>query len=295
MTSKANKIRIGLFTVTAGALLAIVLVVFGGLRFWEKKDRYTVLFEGTVMGLAPGAQVFLNGIRVGTVDDIALAEHDLRVVAVSISVAAGTPIRTDTRALLQIAGITGLRVIDLRDGSFEAARLAPGSAIPQGATLLDRLELQARTIVDESAELMKRANRIVDHLDALVDPENTAAVKQVLDSSRTAAANLADASASLKLLVRDNAAALHRTIVAAGDSARRAQEVIDHQVSDLLENTGELVLDLRGLVRDNGPAVRSAVFDLRQAARSFKDLTREVKAQPSRLLFGGAQRERRLP
>jgi phospholipid/cholesterol/gamma-HCH transport system substrate-binding protein len=295
VTTKANKVRIGFFTVVACTLLAIVLFVFGGMRFWEGRDHYTVRFSGTVMGLSPGAQVFLNGIRVGTVEEIALAEDDLRMVSVTISVAEGTPVRTDTRALLQMAGITGLKVIDLRDGSFTSGRLPPGSTIPQGETLLDKLELQAKTIVDESAQLMRRANSIVAKLDALVAPANTEAVAHILDRSRTAATNLAETSAVLRLQVADNAAALRKTIAAAGESAQRARAVIDHQVTDLLDNTNDLVLDMRGLVRDNGPAVRSAVLDIRHAARTFKDLTRDVKAQPSRLLFGGAPRERKRP
>jgi hypothetical protein len=36
-----------------------------------------------------------------------------------------------------LAGITGLRVIDLHGGSLSSPRLAPGAQIAQGDTLLD--------------------------------------------------------------------------------------------------------------------------------------------------------------
>ena len=52
---------------------------------------------------------------------------------------------------------------------------------------------------------------------------------------------------------------------------------------------------MKGLVHNNEGQLRSAVFDLRQASRSFKELAREVRQRPSRLFFGDSQRERKLP
>ena len=52
----------------------------------------------------------------------------------------------------------------------------------------------------------------------------------------------------------------------------------------------------KGLVHDNEGIVHAAVVDLRQASRSFKELAREVRQRPSRLLFfGGSQGDRKLP
>ena len=43
-TTKQQKIRIGLFAVVAGALLGLVLVVFGGIHLWHDRDTYTIVF-----------------------------------------------------------------------------------------------------------------------------------------------------------------------------------------------------------------------------------------------------------
>jgi hypothetical protein len=37
------------------------------------------------------------------------------------------------------------------------------------------------------------------------------------------------------------------------------------------------------------------MFDLRQASRSFKELARDVRQKPSRLLFSTTPSERKLP
>lgn len=295
MTAKATKIRIGLFTAGAAALLAITLIVFGGLRFWEGRDEYKVKFNDSVIGLAGGAQVFLNGIQVGTVTGIRVAPDDLGKVDVTIEVEEGTQIRADTRAMLQMAGITGLKVIDLRGGSLASPRLAPGAQIAQGETLLDKLELQAQTLVDQSTQLMARANQVVENLVAVSDPKTFAAMPEIMAQARLSAANLARATAGLDAMITDNRVAMRQTIASIGSTAKSAGELMDGQMSLLLGNATDLISDMKGLVRDNGSVVHAAVVDLRQASRSFKELAREVRQRPSRLLLGGTTGDRKLP
>jgi hypothetical protein len=49
------------------------------------------------------------------------------------------------------------------------------------------------------------------------------------------------------------------------------------------------------LLKDNASTVRTSLFDLRPAARSFKELARDLRQNPSRLFFADAPRERKLP
>jgi phospholipid/cholesterol/gamma-HCH transport system substrate-binding protein len=274
-TSKQQKVRIGLFAVAAGTLFALVLVVFAGVHFWKDRAHYVIVFGHSVYGLQRGADVYLNGIRVGTVDKVAVDPDDIRNVRVRIEIEAETPIRTDTKAILQFAGITGLKVIDLRSGSQDAPKLVAGGRILEGETTLDKFEKQASSMLDQSTELMERANQIastaqdvVANLDALTDPEQLGAlVKQ----TKATAANLAAASGALKGLVDDNRAGLKASITSIELAAKRTADLVDN---------GQL---------------RSAVADLRQASRSFKELARDVKQRPSRLFFGKPEPDRKLP
>ncbi|MGE0548156.1 MAG: MlaD family protein [Kofleriaceae bacterium] len=284
MTTKADKVRVGLFTVTSIVLLAIVLIAFGGMRFWQSRDEYTVKFDGSVMGLATGAQVFLNGIKVGAVEDIAPDPDDLGKVRVTLSLDPGTPIHTDTRALLQLAGITGLKVVDLRGGSLGAPRIAPGGVIPPGETLLDKLEQRALVLVDESSRLVQRTNQIVDNLQIITDPKQFEGVGELIANARIASQHLANAAPGLE-----------RTLATAEQTATRAKAMLEGQVTQLLTNANTVVGDLKRVVHSNEGTVRAAVFDLRQASRSLKDLAREVRQRPSRLLFSDAAPERRMP
>lgn len=274
-TTKQQKIRVGLFAVVAGALFGIVLVVFAGLHFWQARSHYYIEFADTVYGLEKGADVHVNGIRVGTISAIGIAPDDLTKVRVTIEIREDAPVRADTKAILQYAGLTGLKVIDLRGGTLSAPPLAPGGVIPVGETALDRLEQRAERMVDESSELIASANEIVAstqqvvaNLTELTDPKH---LGEIVEQTRAAAANLAQVGASMRELIDENRAGLKASIAAIETAAKRTAELVD-------------------------PAqVKAAVSDLRQASRSFKELAREVRQKPSRLFFSSPAPDRKLP
>lgn len=274
-TSKPQKVRIALFAIAAGVLFTLVLVVFAGLHFWKDQKSFHIMFDRSVFGLERGADVFFNGVRVGTVENIAIDRDDVSLVRVDITVEGSTPITTDAKAILQLAGITGLKVIDLREGTSMAPRLAANMRIPVGDTLLDELEQKGQHIVDQTAQLMERANQIVGQTDAVIanlteltDPRQMGAL---VEQTKATAANLAAASAALKGLVDDNRASLKASVSAIETAAKRTAELVDN---------GQL---------------RAAVSDLRQASRTFKELARDVRQKPSRLLFSNPAPDRKLP
>ena len=274
-TNQQQKIRIGLFIVVAGVLAAIVLVVFAGVHFWTKHDRYYVVFDHSVYGLEPGADVSLNGIRVGKVKRIEVAPDDPAKVRVALDLDEGTPVSAKTEAILRFAGITGLKVIDMRGGSASAPKLPPGSLIPVGETMLDKFEKQAETMVDQTNDLLAKANKIVDHADqmvanltALTEPTRIA---DIMTHARATAVNLQAATAALRTLIDENRTGLRSSIAAIETTARRASELVD------------------------GDQLKAAVADLRQASHSFKEFAREVRQNPSRLLVNHPERDRKLP
>jgi len=279
MRTKTQKIRVGLFVAITGVLVTVILITFAGMRFWQGYDRYKILFDGSVIGLDQGALVYLNGIKVGSVETLEVAEKDLRKVLITIAVNGGTPIRTDTRATLQYAGITGLKIVDLRGGTSSSPPLPPGSTIAPGDTLLDRLASQAEELAEQSTELMERANRIAQKLEGIDE----------------VVANLTETSRSLELLVRESRRGLHQSLAAVRHTARSASTLMDGHLSQLVANADTLVSDVKAVVQRNEADVRMALFDLRQASRNFNELSREVRQRPSRLLFSQPATERKLP
>lgn len=252
MTSRRQKVRIGLLTAVTAALVTVVVVTWGGVHLFRHRTHYVIDVDSSVYGLSKGAQVYFNGIPVGSVGDIDIAKDDIRKIRLQIAVDDGTPIRTDTKATLSMSGLTGMKVIDLKPGSPDASPLPEHSAITVGETTIDKLQKQLEEITGKSQQLLDRADRIEA-------------------SAETAMQNLAQIT-----------------------EPRKFDKVIDATgaaVTDLARATAAV----RGIVDDNRAPLRSAVSDLRQASRAFKEISREVREQPSRLLMSSPRADRKLP
>ena len=269
MATRAQKIRLGAFALVTAALVITVLAVFAGMRLWKDSDHYTVEVEGSVLGLETGADVRLNGVRVGKVTDIDIMDGDIERVRIDLEVDEGTPVRTDTEALLAFRGITGLKIIDLRRGSSGAPPLPPGSRIPVGETIFDRLERDADDLLVRTKKLMDGATELVDTL------------------GRT--------GRELEAMVAETRVAIRGSVAAMGDAARNVSRFVARDARGLVASADGLVDELQGVVKGSQGQVRAALLDIRRASASVKELARELRAKPSRLLFSQAPKDRKLP
>jgi phospholipid/cholesterol/gamma-HCH transport system substrate-binding protein len=107
------------FVIVGAFVLAAIAAVFGFV-YWlnnaggiGKRESYQVVFNGPVPGLLVGAAVLFNGIRVGEVTSLGLVAESPRDVHAAIAVAAGTPVRSDTKVSLDFQGLTGVPVVAL--------------------------------------------------------------------------------------------------------------------------------------------------------------------------------------
>ncbi|RXH40093.1 ABC-type transport auxiliary lipoprotein family protein [Bradyrhizobium zhanjiangense] len=120
METRAPYVLIGTF------VLAAIVAVFGFVYWLNNtggigpRTNYHVQFQGPVPGLLVGAGVLFNGIRVGEVTELGLAPDNPRFVNATISVAAATPVRADTKVGLDFQGLTGVPVVTLEGGMIVA-------------------------------------------------------------------------------------------------------------------------------------------------------------------------------
>lgn len=284
MSDRKKAAKIGMFTFVVGLLLAIVLFSFGGIRLWKHQHRYFIELQDSVMGLSEGAGVYFNGIHVGNVESIGLDQQDPSRVRIAIEVQVGTPVRADTKALLSSSGFTGIKTIDLQGGSPSAAALPPDSIIPAGQTGLDKIQKEAEVVADQASKMMIRTRQILDDADKVVldlqQVTNPQALGAIIDSTKQTTANLARASATIDAMIAENRLALKTGI---GSVAKAS------------DNASQVATDMRNLIHANQATISATLADLRQAARTFKDLAREVREKPSRLMFSSAPEERKLP
>src|SRR6187401_1406729 len=105
METRARHLAVGAFV--------LVLVVCGGLfAVWVAKFSgqvsfvpYYTRFSGSVSQMRIDTTVLFGGIPVGRVTDVRIDPENSELARVDLAVRAGTPIRVDSKATLELQGI----------------------------------------------------------------------------------------------------------------------------------------------------------------------------------------------
>ncbi|WP_024514656.1 MlaD family protein [Bradyrhizobium sp. Tv2a-2] len=155
------------FALIGAFVLAAIVAVFGFIYWLNNtgglgpRASYHVQFEGSVPGLVVGAAVLFNGIRVGEVTQLGLAPDNPRRVNTTISVAATTPVRADTKVGLEFQGLTGVPVIALEGGTQLASSgqvptliAEPGAGLSMTQAAREALS-KVDTVLSENSEPLK--------------------------------------------------------------------------------------------------------------------------------------------
>ena len=168
----------GLFIIvlSVGAMLA-----FMWLAGSERRDDvlYRINFTESVSGLAVGEAVKYRGVDVGTVKSMALDATDPRLVEVSVSLRKTAPVKTDTKAMLKLKGITGGVFVELSGGSPNTGTLLAATKegevpeIPSEksslTTALDKLPI----VIEKLSAMEGQAKKVLNDVSGL-----TAKVKE---------------------------------------------------------------------------------------------------------------------
>ena len=264
MVTRSQKVRLGVFVVVSGALLVGTLAVLAGLKMSERRDEYTVRFTVSVSGLEVGAQVKYNGVRVGQVEAVKINRENVSEVVVTLSLDHETPIKKDTRAVLNMSGITGLKFIELTLGSRESDFLEPGDEIPAGESFLDRLSGQAE-------EIAQKAELVLNNVNKMLDEENRQRVTAVLanvEEFTGAAADLATSATQLVDENRDNVRAITSSLAEAAAGFDGVVEDLHAEILATLRVARTTIASLGETVdRDQVRSVLSSVERLMNGAR----------------------------
>jgi phospholipid/cholesterol/gamma-HCH transport system substrate-binding protein len=132
-TDRKRRLRVGVFTAGLLAVLAVVVLMLGRKQgLFVRHVQYLARFEH-VGGLVPGAAVWLNGVVVGSVDDVELpTDPKQRQINVAFQIRArlARRIRSDSTVRIRTLGLLGDRYLEISSGSPSKPELPPGSVIP---------------------------------------------------------------------------------------------------------------------------------------------------------------------
>ncbi|KDA00270.1 virulence factor Mce-like protein [Hyphomonas polymorpha PS728] len=310
METRANYALIGGLVILAAALVAGFVLWLGQSEFSRDYKAYDIVFDGPV-SLEEGAAVRYIGIKVGEVATVRVDRGDSSKVRARVRVSRETPVREDSSASIQLAGITGTTFIQITAGTGRPLEARAGEPVPvirSERTLVDQ-------IVAGGAQALGRANLTFDNINKMLTDENIASVNATLKNIEIATGKLA---ADDGLIDKATAAVddVSRAAVAFEKASVEFQEFGDSADTSLAaaaEDLKILVADLRTVAKSasgtldrsaeavaaataiiEGPATETfqnagvASKELRIMLNRFDRFLRELESNPQSLLVGEA-------
>ena len=217
--------------------------------------RHQALFT-EAGGIAPGNDVKVSGVKVGTVSDVRLREGK---ALVTFSVNGKVHLGSDTTAHIRTGTLLGQRVLTLE--SEGSGRLASGAVIPVSRTgspysLTDAVsEFAANTSATDTAAL----NQSLDTLSTTIDRvapqlaptfDGISRISKSLNDRNESLAGLLKSAADVTAVLSDRSKQVNSLILAANELLG-VLEQRRYAVVNLLANTSALSQQLTGLVADN--------------------------------------------
>jgi phospholipid/cholesterol/gamma-HCH transport system substrate-binding protein len=268
MATRSEKVKLGIFLTVTGFLLAGALAVLTGSEVWEERSSYVIRFAESVSGLESGAPVKQRGVRVGYVDSIRVSPESVEQVEVQVKVQPNTPIKTDTKAYMNMQGITGLKFIELKEGSRSAERLEPGEEIPAGTSTLQELTGRA-------SKIGIKFEKLLNNMLTLTRPENREKFDSVLEKTdetvtefNASAKEIKKLAKSTRRFIETNRKPLEAALASVVETSNRATATLDH--------VDELVGDLNQIARD--AEVPEAVSEVRETNELVKSRIENMDA-----------------
>lgn len=307
METRSNNVLVGAFVLFFTFALAFFVVWLANDSGGAKRE-YDIFFKQSVDGLNKGAQVQFSGVPVGQVRQIALWPDDPQFVRVRIEVEESVPILQGTTAALEGVGFTGVSQIAL-DGAVKGAPPISDKG-PAGKPVIPTRVGGLGELLNTAPQLLQRLSTLSERLAELVDDENQASIKGILNNVEQSTAILARNGPALEKALADTRIAIQQTGNAAeqiGNLAAATQGTIDRNVDpamrnlrDTLASANQSMQTLEQAISDARPGLRTfsettvpeanaLIRDLRRTSSSLSSLTDKLDQQGAGAVIGGSK------
>lgn len=324
MAQSNEEIKVGVVVFIAGILFLIALVFVGGVNlFRAKKVAYTTYFK-FAGGLEPGAFVRFGGLKVGSVQTARIDPQDTTRIRVTLQVASGTPVRTNSRARISTLGFLGENYLEVSPGTRDAALLPPGSEIPAQEIVqlsdalnnVNNITVNANKLVNDLDDrvlvISDNATQLINNMNAVLSPENRGHFNSVLANTdgmlaedrprvKNTLANLETASSKLPPTIDNVNVTIGKTNTLVDhmdtllvDNRQQIHDVLLRLQSSLADAQRTLN-DVDDMLESNRGNLDETLENLRDSSQNLKQFTDTVKQRPFSLIRIKTEKDRLPP
>ncbi|GGY52545.1 MlaD family protein [Parvularcula lutaonensis] len=310
METRAHYVLIGA-SVVATLVMAVIFALWLG-NTERAYDEYYVVFNERVSGLQVGAAVQFNGIRVGEVEELTLDQRNPNIARALIRVEENTPIKEDTRAELELVGVTGLSIIQFVGGD-------------PNAPLLKQISNERIPTIQGSAgglaAVIESSGPLAENITNLVSAENIDRISRILEDIETLTDTVADSdqdittiihnAATMSIILRRNVEKLDETTDRINAILAETEDLMKTDVRETLQRSAEsaeelslAMSEINDILSDNRPAIDAfaqeglgaTVGVIAQANRvlaTTEAILQEFERDPAKFLLGKNRPEAR--
>jgi phospholipid/cholesterol/gamma-HCH transport system substrate-binding protein len=180
MMTHEQKTRLGIFLSLATVIFVAVAGFFILPKLRDPGSVYTIKFRDTsVQGLIIGSLVKYQGVEIGRVVGIKVSSTDLDCVNVDVKIRPGLTMKTDMRATLVYAGLTGQKFIEISGGTLGSPDLKAYGEISTAPGLGERAD-----------DIINNVETTAKRITELLAPENIARISAFLENAEKSSAAL---------------------------------------------------------------------------------------------------------
>jgi phospholipid/cholesterol/gamma-HCH transport system substrate-binding protein len=307
---EANYTAIGAFVLLVIGMAVAFVYWYSDARNSKSYQRYEVYFEGSVSGLNAGSTVRYLGVDVGRVVTLNIDRRSAARVQVIVDIDSATPIGEKTVAELSFLGVTGLLYIDLL-GNAGNKKLTPpieGERYPVIRSVRSGFDV----FFSGLPEVMGRASEVAQRASRVLADENIEALGSTIDSlersSRLLPATMGEVDAlarELRQLTRDLTIVTQTMRTVTQESAPLVSQGI-RKLDTAAENLASASKRLDQLLAENAegitsftqnglPELEALLRESRGTSDELRQLARELREEPSRLLYEKAPQGLEVP
>lgn len=303
--TKLQRARLGIFMIAGCVLLVLFIAIPVGFRLNDKTEIYYSVFgKGeSVSGLVEGAEVKYNGVRIGNIEEILLNPDDFTKIKVfyridrnKIAITEGMEARTG------LMGITGLLYIEITGGAPDAKVLKEGSEIPSKPSLM-------HTITGKAEDIVVKVELLLNHLNMLTDPDNITSINKTLKHVEGVTSRANQFMENLTPKADDivvSARSIMSKVDAISTDIKSITGKIDRDVDlgqfarimDQIDSTAKAMKNLSEnldmTIKQSREDITISMENLRETLENTNELSKLLMENPSLILKGESQKERRL-
>lgn len=277
METRANYVLIGSFVMLAAAALVMFAVWVSRVQFNQEFAMYDVVFEGPVNGLSEGGEVRFNGIKVGEVTNLALDRRDPNHVIARIRVDAQTPVREDSKAVLDFMGITGVTFIQIHAGHTNKPMLLDISKDTPPRIYTEKTQLEE--LFAGGQNLIATGGETLQNINAVFTEENIESLTGLLSNLK----KMSDFAAGDGDIVAETRTAI-QSMTRAGDAVYEAAVALDAATVDFDKRVALMTNDTLAMLEEARVAIGEAKGAFEAAEQAIQDTNSALTPEAERAL-----------